>query len=113
MEQKTGIEPAYSAWEADVLPLNYSRTSIFYHSGFVKARNSAIFTYRVSCASKQYLKFSNAKILGINDSENMITLAKKNYLNMECMLCDTENGFADIVSLMLFQILISGIGIQA
>jgi len=37
----------------------------------------------------------------------MITLAKKNYLNMECMLCDAENGFADIVSLMLFQILIS------
>ena len=52
----------------------------------------------------QYLKFSNAKILSINDSENMITLAKKNYPNIECMLCDAENGFADIVSLMLFQI---------
>lgn len=25
MERKTGIEPAYSAWEADVLPLNYFR----------------------------------------------------------------------------------------
>ena len=24
MEQATGIEPAYSAWEADVLPLNYA-----------------------------------------------------------------------------------------
>ena len=23
MEAMTGIEPAYSAWEADVLPLNY------------------------------------------------------------------------------------------
>ena len=23
----TGIEPAYSAWEADVLPLNYIRTA--------------------------------------------------------------------------------------
>lgn len=23
MEQMTGIEPAYSAWQADVLPLNY------------------------------------------------------------------------------------------
>ena len=23
MEQMTGIEPAYSAWEADILPLNY------------------------------------------------------------------------------------------
>lgn len=24
MEQVTGIEPAYSAWEADVLPVNYT-----------------------------------------------------------------------------------------
>lgn len=24
MEHATGIEPAYSAWEADVLPLNYA-----------------------------------------------------------------------------------------
>jgi integrase len=26
MEPMTGIEPAYSAWEADVLPLNYIGT---------------------------------------------------------------------------------------
>jgi hypothetical protein len=26
MERVTGIEPALSAWEADVLPLNYTRT---------------------------------------------------------------------------------------
>jgi hypothetical protein len=25
MERVTGIEPALSAWEADVLPLNYTR----------------------------------------------------------------------------------------
>ena len=25
MERTTGIEPAYSAWEADALPLNYVR----------------------------------------------------------------------------------------
>ena len=25
MERATGIEPAFSAWEADVLPLNYTR----------------------------------------------------------------------------------------
>ena len=25
MERVTGIEPAFSAWEADVLPLNYAR----------------------------------------------------------------------------------------
>ena len=26
-ERATGIEPAFSAWEADVLPLNYTRVS--------------------------------------------------------------------------------------
>ncbi len=25
LERATGIEPAFSAWEADVLPLNYAR----------------------------------------------------------------------------------------
>jgi hypothetical protein len=25
LERTTGIEPAFSAWEADVLPLNYIR----------------------------------------------------------------------------------------
>lgn len=41
-------------------------------------------------------KFPNAKILGIDNSENMIISAKKNYPNIEFMLCDAENGFADI-----------------
>ncbi len=27
VERVTGIEPAFSAWEADVLPLNYTRTA--------------------------------------------------------------------------------------
>ena len=29
LEQDTGIEPACSAWEADILPLNYTRKSAF------------------------------------------------------------------------------------
>ena len=28
MERATGIEPALSAWEADVLPLNYARAAV-------------------------------------------------------------------------------------
>jgi hypothetical protein len=28
VERMTGIEPAYSAWEADVLPLNYIRSDL-------------------------------------------------------------------------------------
>ena len=27
-ERVTGIEPAFSAWEADVLPLNYTRRTV-------------------------------------------------------------------------------------
>ena len=27
-ERVTGIEPALSAWEADVLPLNYTRVAV-------------------------------------------------------------------------------------
>jgi hypothetical protein len=27
LERVTGIEPALSAWEADVLPLNYTRSA--------------------------------------------------------------------------------------
>ena len=40
LEQMTGIEPAYSAWEADVLPLNYiCVTNIIRHfSRFVKRK---------------------------------------------------------------------------
>ena len=43
MERVTGIEPALSAWEAEVLPLNYAReapstqsvlpTQLVHHSG--------------------------------------------------------------------------------
>ncbi len=29
LERATGIEPAFSAWEADVLPLNYTRMNLF------------------------------------------------------------------------------------
>lgn len=32
VEPMTGIEPAYSAWEADVLPLNYIGAG---HNGYV------------------------------------------------------------------------------
>jgi hypothetical protein len=31
LERVTGIEPALSAWEADVLPLNYTRGSAGQH----------------------------------------------------------------------------------
>ena len=35
MERATGIEPAYSAWEADVLPLNYAREDPYSTRGVV------------------------------------------------------------------------------
>jgi hypothetical protein len=38
LERVTGIEPALSAWEADVLPLNYTRERADHHR--VKARSA-------------------------------------------------------------------------
>jgi hypothetical protein len=38
MERMTGIEPAFSAWEADVLPLNYIR-ALQYDLNMVTARH--------------------------------------------------------------------------
>ena len=32
LERVAGIEPAYSAWKADVLPLNYTRYLLLYYS---------------------------------------------------------------------------------
>lgn len=31
MEQVTGVEPAYAAWEAAVLPVNYTCVDLVYH----------------------------------------------------------------------------------
>ena len=39
MERVTGIEPAFSAWEADVLPLNYTRTGGRSRSDLGKSSN--------------------------------------------------------------------------
>jgi hypothetical protein len=38
VERMTGIEPAFSAWEADVLPLNYIR-ALQYDLNMVTARH--------------------------------------------------------------------------
>lgn len=47
MEQMTGIEPAYSAWEADTLPLSYicNRYSLIIHQNFrsVKRKQDIFF----------------------------------------------------------------------
>ena len=39
MERVTGIEPAFSAWEADVLPLNYTREQTSRLPPVVEARH--------------------------------------------------------------------------
>gem|GEM_PF-1692097 len=41
MERMTGIEPAYSAWEADVLPLNYIRKNPQTSAVNVEARSAS------------------------------------------------------------------------
>jgi hypothetical protein len=39
LERATGIEPAFSAWEADVLPLNYARGKSNDNAGMMIALN--------------------------------------------------------------------------
>jgi hypothetical protein len=43
LERVTGIEPALSAWEADVLPLNYTRAHEFGLGTFASGRACAVF----------------------------------------------------------------------
>ena len=42
LEQVTGIEPAYSAWEADTLPLSYTCTAIISESSSIIIQNAPI-----------------------------------------------------------------------
>ena len=43
LERVTGIEPALSAWEADVLPLNYTRASWHLPRSIIAASACAVF----------------------------------------------------------------------
>lgn len=49
-----GIEPTYAAWEATVLPLNYTRVSGLYYMHFAGERNhrSGIFCRKSICSTK-------------------------------------------------------------
>lgn len=38
LERAKGIEPSYSAWEADVLPLNYARINPIKHYSMVSPK---------------------------------------------------------------------------
>lgn len=44
MEQVTGVEPAYAAWEAAVLPVNYTCMRLFYHFGQKKSICNSVIT---------------------------------------------------------------------
>ena len=48
-----GIEPTYAAWEAAVLPLNYTRVSGLYYMHFAGERNHRlrIFCHKSSCSA--------------------------------------------------------------
>ena len=48
MERVTGIEPALSAWEAEVLPLNYTRKGAVRKRVRKRVRNSSV-KYAPSC----------------------------------------------------------------
>ena len=46
-ERVTGIEPAWSAWKAEVLPLNYTRVRMKYTTVEFSAARNMLPTYRV------------------------------------------------------------------
>ncbi len=48
-----GIEPTYAAWEATVLPLNYTRISGLYYMHFADERNHRlrVFCHKSSCST--------------------------------------------------------------
>ena len=55
LERMTGIEPAYSAWEADILPLNYTRK--FFYIILEHNRNcKRNLTDATSCGHKKFTK---------------------------------------------------------
>ena len=49
-ERVKGIEPSYAAWEAAVLPLNYTREEIFDFSFAVADCNRNKFAERICCS---------------------------------------------------------------
>ncbi len=53
VERVMGIEPTYAAWEAAVLPLNYTRVSGLYYMHFAAERNHRlrIFCHKSSCSA--------------------------------------------------------------
>jgi hypothetical protein len=53
VERVMGIEPTYAAWEATVLPLNYTRVSGLYYMHFAGERNHRlrVFCHKSSCSA--------------------------------------------------------------
>ena len=74
VERKTGIEPACSAWEADVLPLNYSRITLsFYHSlRRFASRNFGAGKRLQSCFSFEILSFLFAAFCAVLNIFNRV-----------------------------------------
>ena len=72
MERATGIEPAYSAWEADVLPLNYiRRTMVLYRAAFDLSSKDLLF-YRRARNLRRLLPFGTN--ICYTDSWNVHTI---------------------------------------
>ena len=49
LERMTGVEPAFKAWEAFVLPMNYIRKCAFWARAISLARNGCVCGHRPTC----------------------------------------------------------------
>ncbi len=66
VEQVTGIEPAYSAWEADTLPLSY--TCIFCNGNIIIQNGADVKSGREIFLPFIGFLFREARLLGRNPS---------------------------------------------
>ena len=72
MEQATGIEPAQSAWEAEVLPLNYAclfccKNIIYHSSWFVNTNRTTFFEFSAESPFCTSRLFTTDNLIQYND----------------------------------------------
>ena len=81
LERATGIEPAFSAWEADVLPLNYARVNgRDPHAGFGQMLKYAI--RRMRCTMGRLDELDLTQQIGKGDYEKRLSNAQRRLLQL-------------------------------
>ncbi len=94
LERVTGIEPAASAWEAEVLPLDYTRDSIIivrlfpsfvksFH-GFFNKKADGILLLRQLLSRKLFLIYSSIILCTIHSTQGMVAMDSREEVPTPC-----------------------------